>query len=77
MHGSVRGSNLDIRNTPTKAQKQKCRNGATVESKVCGLALYSTSDTLRRHEEVILSGDVHTSRKNTRLQLISIVRIVS
>lgn len=42
-HGSVRGSNQQHpRNTHPKAQKQKCGHRAKVESKDCGLVLYST-----------------------------------
>jgi len=43
-HGSVRGSNAHPRNTHPKAQKQKCGHRAKVESKDCGLVLYSTTD---------------------------------
>lgn len=47
-HGSARGSNQQHpRNTHPKAQKQKCGHGATVESKDCGLALYSTNVSFR------------------------------
>lgn len=58
-HGSVRGSNAHPRNTHPKAQKQKCGHRAKVESKDCGLVLYSTTDRqhvpLKRLHESVLS----------------------
>ena len=66
-HGSVRGSNAHPRNTHPKAQKQKCGHRAKVESKDCGLVLYSTTDRQHIPLKRLLDSSFHQASKYLRV----------